>query len=87
MSVSSGLINEEMSVSSGLINGELSVSSGLINEEMSVSNGLMTISVVRKEQRVLEERLRVLRGDEAGLVKEREMEEQLQHTADEVSRV
>ena len=65
----------------------MSVSSGLINEEMSVSSGLMTISVVREEQRVLEERLRILRLEEARLVKEREMEEQLQHTADEVSRV
>ena len=65
----------------------MSVSSGLINEEMSVSSGLMTISVVREEQRVLEERLRILRGEEARLVKEREMEEQLQHTADEVSQV
>ena len=65
----------------------MSVSSGLINEEMSVSSGLMTISVVREEQRVLEERLRILRLEEARLVKEREMEEQLQHTADEVSQV
>ena len=45
------------------------------------------MSVVREEQRVLEERLRALRGEEARLVKEREMEEQLQHTADEVSQV
>ena len=65
----------------------MSVSSGLINEEMSVSSGLMTISVVREEQRELEERLRILRLEEARLVKEREMEEQLQHTADEVSQV
>ena len=65
----------------------MSVSSGLTNEEMSVSSGLMTVSVVREEQRELEKRLRALREEEARLVKERETEEQLQHTADEVSQV